>query len=326
MTVVACPHCRTRLTVTDDLAADGEVQCPKCGTLVALAPPAPVAARPSPRAGRPTRARPVDEPAADKGAPGVSNACATLGCFLLVVFGCCGGCGIWSEVRQRALDDLAAADRLYAEGKKAEAVAKYKDRYSFVPDGRKAEVVKRVADHEATAGDKAEARRWVEKGLDAKLDIKYESPAARDILAQVHRERAEAEATKQAEAEKRQAEAAQRKTDDEERRKGVRVTTDQLRREYAADRKAADAKYKGKTLRVSGPVREYIAPEPDIPDGNKPILWLHSDVEPWIWCTFPLASDAQVRGLRPGQSVTVRGTCDGIFTGQINLTGCSLEP
>ncbi len=164
------------------------------------------------------------------------------------------------------------------------------------------------------------------EGIGWEVGRRLRDAVARDLLAQVQRERAEAEARKQAEAEKRKAEATQRRADDEERRKGVRVTTDQLRREYAADRKAADAKYKGKTLRLSGPVREYIAPEPDTPDGDKPILWLHSDVEPWIWCTFPRASDAQVRGLRPGQSVTVRGTCDGIFTGQINLSGCSLEP
>lgn len=71
-----------------------------------------------------------------------------------------------------------------------------------MPEQRKAEVVKRIVDHEAASGDPAEARRYVEKGLDAELNIEYETPLARDLHAQVQRERAETEARRQAVAER----------------------------------------------------------------------------------------------------------------------------
>ena len=336
MSVIACPHCAAPMTVTPDLTAAGAVRCPRCGKRLSIAPPAlpasdeplPDEPDPAPRPPRrPNRAKPHAEPAEpDEGKTAVrASGCATLGGCLLIVLACGGAFSCWSAYKQRALDDLAAADRLYAEGKKADAVAKYKDRFSHVPNDRRQEIIKRVADHEATAGDTAEARRWVEKGLDGKMNIAYESPAARDIYTQVQRERAEAEAKKQAEIARKQDEAAKRKAEEDERRKGIAITFDDLRQEYASDRKAADAKYKGKTLRVSGTLHEYIAPEPGVPDA-RPVLSLQPNVEPWIWCHFPRGSDAQLRGLRPGQSVTIRGRCDGIFTGQINLSGCSLEP
>ena len=336
MSVIACPFCHAPMTISPDQAAAGAVRCPRCRNPLSLAPPAlsasdeplPAEPDPAPRAPRrPNRARQEAEPAEpDEGKTAVrASGCATFGGCLVILLACGGAFSCWSAYKQRALDDLAAADRSYAEGKKAEAVAKYKDRFSHVPGDRRAEVIKRVADHEATAGDKAEARRWVEKGLDGKMNIAYESPAARDLLAQVQRERAEAEAKKQAEIARKQAEAAKRKAEEEERRKGIAIPFDDLRQEYASDRKAADAKYKGQTLRVSGTLHEYIAPDPDLGD-PQPILSLQPNVMPWIWCHFPRGSDAQLRGLRPGQSVTIRGHCDGIFGGQIRLSGCSLEP
>lgn len=324
MSVVTCPRCRARLTVTAELAEEGEALCPRCEATIPLDLPGALPAARTKRAGR---AAPDAEPDEGSGKQVVrAGGCASVGGCLLIVLACAGVCVGWANYTQRARDDLAAADRLYAEGQRGEAVAKYKDRFAHLPNDRRAEVIRRVADHEAVSGDGAEARRWVEKGLDAKQDITYESPAARDLLARVQRERAEAEAKKQAETARKQAEAAKRKTEEEEQKKGMAVTADALRAAYSADPKAADAKYKGKTLRVTGDVNEYIAPEPGVRTEREPILSLQPNVEPWVWCYFSPVWDADVRRLRPGQRVTVRGKCDGIFVGQIKLTGCSLEP
>jgi hypothetical protein len=298
MPTVTCPKCSARLKLDDDLDPDDRIECTRCGKRFVPPQEEPV-----------HRGKKVQK----------AGGCAGVGCFLLMALICGAGWLGYSGMKQKALDDLAAADRLFAEGKKGEAAAKYKTGYSFAPDGRKPEIVARIADYEAGAGNAAEARRWITTGLDAKLNVTYETQAARDIHAQVQRERAEAEARKQAE-------AAKRKAEEEERRKGIAVSAEELRTAYAADRKAADAKYKGKTLRVTGTLHEYIAPEPGIRTENQPILSLQPNAEPWIWCYFSPSRDAEVRGLRPGQQVTVRGYCDGIFVGQIKLSGCSLEP
>lgn len=202
--IISCPKCSARLRVDDDLDPDDRIECTRCGKR--FLPPEEAATH---------RARKVP----------TTGSWATFGCCLLLIFSCGGACIGWSNYKQRAREDLAAADSLYAEGKKAEAVAKYKDRFSHLPDDRRAEVIKRIADHEATAGDKAEARRWVEKGLDGKTEIAYETAAARDLLVQVKQERAEAEAKKkEAEAKKkaeREAkEQAQREMEEKAKRYG----------------------------------------------------------------------------------------------------------
>lgn len=202
MPSVSCPKCGTRLRVDDDLDDDDRIECTRCGKR--FRPPQ-EEEEPVHRGKKVQKAGPL----------------ASLG-GCLVLFALCGG-GIYScdSYFERARADVAAADRLYAEGKRAEAVAKYKDRFSHVPELQRTEVIKRIVDHEATAGDPAAARQYVEKGLDGKLKVEYETPAARDLLARVQQERAAAEARRQAavaerEAAERQAEA-KRKADREAR-------------------------------------------------------------------------------------------------------------
>lgn len=296
--IISCPKCSARLRVDDDLDPDDRIECTRCGKQFLPPQEEPV-----------HRGKKVQK----------AGGCASVGCFLLAVIVCGGAWLGWSQMKQKALDDLAAGDCLYAENKKGEAAAKYKSAYSFAPDDRKAQLVGRIADYEAGAGNAAEARRWITTGLDTKLNVNYESAEAKSLHAQVQRERAEAEA-------KKLAEAAMRKAEEEERKRGIAITSDELRVAYATNSKAADAKYKGKTLRVTGTMHEYIAPEPGVRTENQPILSLAPNVEPWIWCYFPSSSDAKVRDLRPGQQVIIRGHCDGTFVGEIRLSGCSVEP
>ena len=99
--------------------------------------------------------------------------------------------------RQNQEAALAEADRLYPS-KPTEAVAKYKEGYPAA-DARRAEVLKKIVDHEAGAGNTAEATKWIERGLDDKLTVDYTSPAARGLFAKVQKDRVEREAAKKAE-------------------------------------------------------------------------------------------------------------------------------
>ncbi|MCE9564025.1 MAG: hypothetical protein K8U57_18435 [Planctomycetes bacterium] len=198
--LVTCPHCTNQMTVSAEIAASGALQCPHCDNILSLAMPA---ARPA-RAARATAPPATD--AEEKEAKSLSSC---LGCFVLVV-ACCVVFGVIQQRNQKlALEEIAAGDKFYAEGKKAEAVAKYKSGFSHAPADRKAEIIKRSADIEAEAGHTTESRYWVEQGLTANLDITYSNPTAREVLATVKRERADVEAQRvAAEAKKKEERAA----------------------------------------------------------------------------------------------------------------------
>jgi tRNA_anti-like len=97
-----------------------------------------------------------------------------------------------------------------------------------------------------------------------------------------------------------------------------------LLQEYAANAVAADAKYKGKPLRVSGkfgsaqkvPLMGYaveLLPE-DAGDVNL------SGVQ----CFILESAEADVAKFKPGQMVTLEGTCDGQAVGQVKMSKCTV--
>jgi hypothetical protein len=102
------------------------------------------------------------------------------------------------------------------------------------------------------------------------------------------------------------------------------VKAGDLLQEYASNAVAADSKYKGKVLQVSGkfgsaskaPLMGYavqVLPE-DAGDVNL------SGVE----CFIVESAEADVAKLQPGQMVTLQGTCDGQVVGQVKLSKCTL--
>lgn len=158
-----------------------------------------------------------------------------IGALALVLLACCGSAVFFSmKNRQSQEAALVEADKLYAT-KPAEAVAKYKEGYPAAGD-RKAEVLQRIVDHEAGAGNTAEATKWVEKGLDDKLTVSYTSAVAKDLHAKVQKDRADRETAKKAEA------AAKAKPRDEE--KGAR---DQVRANKNLPREQFRALVTGRT-------------------------------------------------------------------------------
>jgi hypothetical protein len=104
----------------------------------------------------------------------------------------------------------------------------------------------------------------------------------------------------------------------------VTVKAGDLLQEYASNAVSADAKYKGKALRVTGkfgsaskaPLMGYavqVLPE-DAGDVNL------SGVE----CFIVESAEADVANLKPGQMVTLQGTCDGQVVGQVKLSKCTV--
>jgi hypothetical protein len=81
------------------------------------------------------------------------------------------------------------ADRLYDSGQKAEAVRKYESVYMFVPSARKPEIIKRLVELELAEGNKAEATKWIVKGLNEKLDVPYQTEAAKELHAATKKNR-----------------------------------------------------------------------------------------------------------------------------------------
>jgi hypothetical protein len=102
------------------------------------------------------------------------------------------------------------------------------------------------------------------------------------------------------------------------------VKAGDLLNEYGTNAVAADGKYKGKVLQVSGkfssaqkaPLMGYavqLVPE-DAGDLNASM----------VQCFIVDEAQAAVGQLQPGQKITLQGTCDGQVLGQVKLSKCTL--
>jgi hypothetical protein len=102
------------------------------------------------------------------------------------------------------------------------------------------------------------------------------------------------------------------------------VKAGDLLAEYAANAVAADAQYKGKLIQVSGkfgtaqkaPLLGYavqVLPE-DAGDLNLT----------GVQCFIVEAAQPDVAKLKPGQMVTLQGTCDGQVVGQVKMSNCTV--
>lgn len=102
------------------------------------------------------------------------------------------------------------------------------------------------------------------------------------------------------------------------------VKAGDLLSEYAANALAADGKYKGKLLRVSGkfgsaqkaPLLGYAVQLLGEDTGD---LTLSG-----VQCFIVESAEADVAKLKPGDKITLQGTCDGQVLGQVKLSDCTL--
>lgn len=102
-------------------------------------------------------------------------------------------------IRQKQQDALNEANKLWDAGQRDAAIAKYKEGFPAAASS-KGEILQRIVEYEVGKGNMQEARKWVEKGLDEKLDVKYEGQA-QQLYAAAKKDRDELEARKKAEAE-----------------------------------------------------------------------------------------------------------------------------
>ncbi len=87
----------------------------------------------------------------------------------------------------------------------------------------------------------------------------------------------------------------------------IRITAEAFGAEYEANEIAADQKYKGKVVELSGKILSIHAGSSG-PLGSKPSLSLHGRLL-GIKCEF--MANEQLQSLTTGQMVTVRGKCSG---------------
>ena len=104
------------------------------------------------------------------------------------------------------------------------------------------------------------------------------------------------------------------------RRVDYRLSADDLGREYRENEIAADLRYKGKVVEVTGTVGT-------IGKGLDSLYFVlktstgHADVQ----CVFTRSHEAKAALLREGRTVTVRGLCDGMTLLSVFLKGCTWD-
>ena len=102
------------------------------------------------------------------------------------------------------------------------------------------------------------------------------------------------------------------------------VTAGEMLKEYGANAVAADGKYKGKLVRVTGKFGSA---------QKAPLLGYAVQVLPeeagevnlsGIECFITEAAQADVASFQPGQMITLEGMCDGQVVGQVKFSKCKV--
>ncbi len=89
---------------------------------------------------------------------------------------------------------------------------------------------------------------------------------------------------------------------------------------YKTNASAADAKYKGKTITVSGTVETNGVD----PFGKVFVLFNVGDKLNAVRCSFPESAKSTVTTLKAGQPFTASGQVDGATAGDVMLSNCSI--
>lgn len=234
---VTCKTCGTRLKAPDS-AGGRKIRCPKCQNSIPVPAAEPEFVAFVDEQEPPHRL--VTAAAVRRGIPRYVRWLAIVG----GVFVLCGGlCLVGSHMRQKQLDDVAVADGLYEAGRHGEAVEKYKTDFEAVGKDRQGELIKRIVEQDVAAGDMADARKWIERGRKEELIISYDSPAAKDLLADVKRAEEARAAEEKARIAKAKADEEARKQEqlaDVKKRKEIDAKHDKMGHEWEAKEQAIE--------------------------------------------------------------------------------------
>jgi len=99
----------------------------------------------------------------------------------------------------------------------------------------------------------------------------------------------------------------------------IRISAENLYKEYSDNPVAADEKFKGKTLKVVG----YIGLINQEKDRRISILLDTKTVNGYIFCYFPEYRSKDIAKLKPGDYRTVKGECTGMMVGVV-LEDCEV--
>jgi hypothetical protein len=98
--------------------------------------------------------------------------------------------------------------------------------------------------------------------------------------------------------------------------KGMSITAVQLCLDYETDEAAADKKYIGQLLEVSGIITELSNTQQD-----NTVVMLNGGATGGVQCTF----SATENGLVKGTSITIKGFCNGYLMPDVKLDRCVLK-
>ena len=101
----------------------------------------------------------------------------------------------------------------------------------------------------------------------------------------------------------------------------VTVTAIQLFADYEANGVAAESKYEGKVLLVTGEVKSI----DKAPYSDDIYVILSADWPGKIKCYFTKGKAGQASQLVKGEVITVKGKCDGKFGNDVELKGCTIQ-
>src|SRR5262249_40636627 len=100
----------------------------------------------------------------------------------------------------------------------------------------------------------------------------------------------------------------------------TKVTANELAKAYGENVVAADGKYKGKTLEVSGDVLRVVRSKP----GKVTVELDAEEGDGLIRCDFPAKESQTLGAVKAGLKVVIRGRCAGNVDEFVTLDGCSL--
>lgn len=109
------------------------------------------------------------------------------------------------------------------------------------------------------------------------------------------------------------------RTNEQSNQPPIEIPVNDLVRAYTNNEVAADEKYKGRTLKVTGNIDTI---GKDIVDS--PYVTFESvSIIPTVQCMFGSKDIKELAGVRKGQRLTVKGRCDGKF-GNVILRECQI--